>query len=423
MKKLSMAVAGIAMAFGAAMAQDTILIRNAHIHTGAGQEIPGGSVLIQKGKIAGVGAKLAAPKGAAIIDAKGMHLYPGMIDSATAIGLTEIGAVRETNDTNELGEFNPQLRALIAVNPESEHIDVTRANGITSVMTLPAGGIISGQGSLIHLDGWTWEEMSLAPNVTIRLNFPVIAPISAGPGNRSSSGYEDARKRYEEQLDRLRLFLEEARRYEKAKRAGTTAMQSDPKFEAMLPVLTGKTPLFVFAAKERAILDVIQFARREKLKIILAGVREPGKALAEIVKDKIPVILPETHSLPLEEDDAYDSQYTLPAELHQAGVKFAFGSFDTQFSRNLPYQAAAAVAFGLPKDVALKAVTSNAAEIWGLGSQLGTIEEGKLADLILTDGDPLEARTQIRQMFIAGKPVSLESRHTRLYEKYSKRPQ
>ncbi|MCC6292075.1 MAG: amidohydrolase family protein [Bryobacterales bacterium] len=419
MKRLLMVLAGAA----AAMAQDTILIRNAHIHPVAGQEIPGGSVLIQKGKIAGVGVKLAAPKGATVIDAKGMHLYPGMIDSATAIGLTEIGAVRETNDTNELGEYNPQLRALIAVNPESEHIDVTRANGITSVMTLPAGGVISGQGALIHLDGWTWEEMSVAPSVAIRLNFPVLAVSSAGPGSRSSQGYEDAKKRYEEQLDRLRLFLEDARRYDKAKRASAATVSPDPKFEAMLPVLSGKTPLLVVAVRERAILDAIQFARREKLKIILAGVREPGKALAEMAKDKIPVILPETHALPLEEDDAYDSQYTLPAELHQAGIKFAFGSFDTQFARNLPYQAAAAVAFGLPKDVALKAVTSNAAEIWGLGSQLGTIEEGKLADLILTDGDPLETRTQIRQMFIGGRPVSLESRHTRLYEKYSKRPQ
>jgi len=405
-----------------ALAQDTVLIRNAYIHPVVGQEIPSGSVLIQGGKIAGVGAKLAAPKGATVIDAKGLHLYPGMINSATSIGLSEIGAVRETNDISELGDFNPHLRALIAVNPESEHIAVTRANGITAVMTLPQGGIISGQGALIHLDGWTWEEMNLKGDAVVRLNYPAIVTSSGDFFNPRETAYAEAKKRYEEDVQKLRLFFEDARRYEKAKAAGGAGFQPDPKLEAMLPVLAGKRPMMVVAQRERAILDAIAFARRERVKIVLAEVREPGKALAEIVKDKIPVILGETHSLPVEEDAPYDSQYTLPAELNKAGVKFAFGSFDNQFARNLPYQAAAAVAFGLPKDVALKALTLNAAEIWGLGSQLGSIEEGKLADLILTDGDPLETKTQVRQMFIQGKSVSLDSKHTKLYEKYSKRP-
>jgi imidazolonepropionase-like amidohydrolase len=407
----------------AALAQDTILIRNAYIHPGVGEEIPSGSVLIQGGKIAGVGAKLAAPKGATVIDAKGLHLYPGMINSATNIGLSEIGAVRETNDVSELGDFNPQLRALIAVNPESEHIAVTRANGITSVMTLPQGGIISGQGALIHLDGWTWEEMNVKGDAVVRLNFPVIAASSGEFFNQRATPYSEAKKRYDEELEKLRLFFEDARRYEKAKTAAGAGFQVDPKLEAMLPVLAGRRPILVVAQRERAVLDAIAFARRERVRIILGEVREPGKALAEIVKDKIPVILGETHTLPIEEDAAYDSQYTLPAELHKAGVKFAFGSFDNQFARNIPYQAAAAVAFGLPKEVALKALTVNAAEIWGLGNQLGTIQEGKIADLILTDGDPLETKTQVRNMFIQGRAVSLESKHTRLNEKYSKRPQ
>ncbi|MBN8729949.1 MAG: amidohydrolase family protein [Acidobacteria bacterium] len=407
----------------AAPAQETILIRNAYIHPVVGEELPSGSVLIQGGKIAGVGVKLAAPKGATVIDAKGLHLYPGLINSATNIGLSEIGAVRETSDTNELGDFNPQLRALIAVNPESEHIAVTRANGITSVVTLPQGGIISGQGAMIHLDGWTWEEMSVKGDVVVRLNFPVIAASSGEFFNSRATAYGEAKKRYDEELEKLRLFFEDARRYEKAKSAGGAGFQTDPKLEAMLPVLAGRRPVLVVARRERTILDAIAFARRERVKIILAEVREPGKALAEIVKDKIPVILGETHTLPAEEDAAYDSQYTLPAELHKAGVKFAFGSFDNQFARNVPYQAAAAVAFGLPKEVALKALTVHAAEIWGLGGQLGSIQEGKVADLILTDGDPLETKTQVRSLFIQGKQVSLDSKHTKLYEKYSRRPQ
>jgi imidazolonepropionase-like amidohydrolase len=315
------------------------------------------------------------------------------------------------------------LRALIAVNPESEHIAVTRANGITSVMTLPQGGIISGQGALIHLDGWTWEEMNVKGDAVVRLNFPVIAASSGEFFNQRATPYSEAKKRYDEELEKLRLFFEDARRYEKAKTAAGAGFQVDPKLEAMLPVLAGRRPILVVAQRERAVLDAIAFARRERVRIILGEVREPGKALAEIVKDKIPVILGETHTLPIEEDAAYDSQYTLPAELHKAGVKFAFGSFDNQFARNIPYQAAAAVAFGLPKEVALKALTVNAAEIWGLGNQLGTIQEGKIADLILTDGDPLETKTQVRNMFIQGRAVSLESKHTRLNEKYSKRPQ
>jgi imidazolonepropionase-like amidohydrolase len=326
----------LAGAAALAVAQETILIRNATIHPISGQDITNGSVLIQGGKIAGVGQKLTAPKGATIIDAKGLHLYPGMIDSATGIGLSEIGAVRETIDTTELGDYNPQLRALIAINPETEHIGVTRANGITSVLTLPAGGVISGQGALIHLNGWTWEEMNIKGDTAVRLNFPVIPATRGEFFNRQAEPYEEAKRRYEEQVEKLRLFFEDARRYEKAKAAGGAGFTTDPKLEAMLPVLSGKRTLMVVAVREKTIIDAIAFARRERLHIVLAGIREPGKALAEIVKDKIPVILPETHSLPLDEDDAYDSQYTLPAELHKAGVKFAFGTFDTNSREIFP---------------------------------------------------------------------------------------
>ena len=171
-----------------------------------------------------------------------------------------------------------------------------------------------------------------------------------------------------------------------------------------------------------AVKDALAFAAREKVKIILAGVREAGSAVKEIAEKKIPVILGGTLELPLEEDAAYDSPFTLPGELHKAGVTFAFGTFSVQFARNLPFQAASAVGFGLPYEEALKAVTINAAKIWGVDDRIGSIEKGKWADLILTDGDPLEARSQVKQMWIQGRPVSLETRHTKLFEQYTKRP-
>jgi imidazolonepropionase-like amidohydrolase len=194
------------------------------------------------------------------------------------------------------------------------------------------------------------------------------------------------------------------------------------KFEAMLPVLERKTPVILFAQRERAVRAALDFVSRQSLRAILAGVREPGESLPEIAKRNIPVILGETLALPLEEDSPYDGAFTLPAEMHKAGVLIAFGTFNSSAVRNLPYQAATAAAFGLPQAEALKAVTLNPAKIWGMEDKIGSIQPGRAADLILTDGDPLETRTQIKQMWIRGKPVSLESRHTRLYEKYLNRP-
>ena len=415
---------------------ESYLLRGATVHTVGNGDIANGSVLIVNGKIAGVGEKLSAPRGATVIEAKGLHVYPGMVDSATQIGLSEIGSVRETNDLNEIGEFNPQLRALIAVNPESEHIPVTRVNGITSVITMPAGiggtggagsplaeGIIQGQAALIHLDGWTWEEMEVKRSAAMMMRFPTMRTstysMAQGPGRRP---FTEAQREYDQAIQRRHEFFEQARRYQRAKAAGGKNFETDLKLEAMLPVLEGKMPLMVIAPRERTIRDAVKFAQDEKIRIVLAAVREPGAMLPELKAKNIPVILGQVLELPLEEDDAYDAPFTLPLQLHQAGVKFAFGTFTTQFSRNLPYEAAAAVAFGLPKEAAMRALTLTPAEIWGVEQQIGSIAEGKLADLIVADGDLLEARTQVKHLFIKGKPVDLSSKHTRLYDKYKNRP-
>ena len=418
----TLAIAVLCLLPPAACAQETLLLRGATVHPVSGPDIANGAVLVRDGKIVEVGAKVVAPRGARVIDLKGLHLYPGLIDSATDIGLAEISSVQETRDTAEIGDFNPQLRAIIAVNPASEHIPVTRANGITTVATLPDGGILCGQAALIHLDGWTWQEMEIRPSPAMIMRFPVIqtgpARFAEVPGF-ARTPYAEARRNYEQRLRQLEQFFEQARRYQKAKAAG--AFEKDLKLEAMLPVLEKKLPVVVFAQRERAIREALSFAERMQIRMVLASGEEAWKVASELKAKNVPVILGPTLRLPTQEDDPYDKPVTQPAELHKAGVKIAFGSFSNSFARNLPYQAANAVAFGLPYQEALKALTINAAEIWGVGDLLGSIEKGKLADLIVTDGDPLETRTQIKQCFIAGRPVDLDNKHLRLYKKYLER--
>jgi imidazolonepropionase-like amidohydrolase len=408
-----------AVSLGAA--DNNVLLRGGTIHPVSGLDVANGSVLVRDGKIVEVGTRVTAPKGVRVVDVKGLHVYPGLIDSATELGLSEVSSVRETVDSSEIGDFNPQVRAVIAVNPASEHIPVTRANGITTAIAAPGGGLIGGQAAMIHLDGWTWEDMAVRPSAGMMLTFPTIA----GGGGRGGffggppTPFAEARKNYERRLQQLHEFFEQARRYKQAKAAGG---ETDLKYEAMLPVLEGKLPLVIRASRERAIRDALKFIEREKVRAIIADGSEAYKLAAELKAKDVPVILGPTLRLPLEEDEPYDLPATIPSLLHKAGVKFAFGSFGNQFARNLPYQAANAVAYGLPYEEALKAVTLRAAEIWGVAAELGSIEKGKLADLIVTAGDPLETKTQVKYSFIGGRQVDLSSKHLRLYEKYRARP-
>jgi len=405
---------------------NSFLLRGATIHTMAGRDIKNGSILVRNGKIAGVGENLSAPAGVKVVEASGMQVYPGMIDSASTIGLSEIGAVRETSDVAEIGKFNPQLRASIAVNPDSEHIPVTRANGITSVIALPDGVGLSGQASLINLNGWTTEEMEVKRSAAMHLHMPTIGG-SPGRGYAAMFGgprvtYEEAKKNFAKEMADLNNFFEEAHRYSQAKAAKLPGFQTNLKLEAMLPVIEGKTPLLITAVRERAIRDAITFSDKQKIKIILCQAADADKVAADLKSRNIPVVLGPTLSLPLEDDDPYDRPFNTPANLYKAGVKFSFGTFSNEFSRNLPYQAAAAIGFGLPREEAMKAITVNAAQIWGVANQLGTIEEGKSADFMVTNGDPLEESTQVRQLFIRGKVVDLENKHHQLYERYKARP-
>ena len=424
-------------ALASAASNDTFLLRDADVYPVTSAPMKGVSVLVKDGKIAEIGPKIVAPKGMKVVEAKGLRVYPGMIDSATNLGLSEVGAVRETVDTGELGELMPQLRALASVNPDSELFGVARVNGITSAMTYPGGGrgggaqLISGQAALIHTSGWTWEDMAVRPSAAVCVQFPAL-----GRGGRGyipddvlgmlgeagpAGGYTQALRTYQQQISKLSDFFEEARRYQKAKAAHQPGFVPNLKYEAMQPVLERKTPLAVSVSSPKTIHDAIAFAEKQNVRIVLLQPRELGPAAAELKAKNVPVILGKVLALPGNEDDPYDEAFTLPEEVHKAGIKFAFGTFDNEFVRNLPYQAATAVAFGLPQDEALKAITINPAEIWGVSDQVGSIETGKTADLVVTNGDPLEIQTQVKYLFVAGQEVSLENKQTRLYERYMKR--
>ncbi len=418
-----------ALAFAARAADPVLVIRGATIHTVSGKDIPNGTVVVRNGKIEAVGERVAAPAGAKVIDARGLHVYPGLIDAGTTMGLTEISSVRETVDTTELGEFNPELLAATAINPASEHISVTRANGITTVVSAPAGGVISGQAALINLAGWTAEEMAVRKSLGMTIQFPTVRMRSSeGGGVRGGRPipYNEAKRTYDRQIAALREWIEKARHYAKARQAEDPGLKRDLKLEALGPLVRGEQPAIVAVSEARDARNAIEFAGKENIKIVLVpGSRGGSSELVKVAdllkKHDIPVIVGPTLALPENEDDAYDLPYATPALLYKAGVRFCFGTFATSFSRNLPYQAAQAVAFGLPPDEALKAITLHAARILG-ATELGSIEPGKMANLIVTDGDPLESRTQVKRLIIAGRETSTDNRHKQLYEKYLARP-
>jgi imidazolonepropionase-like amidohydrolase len=409
-------------------------IKGAKVYTLAGAPIENGIVVIRDGKIAAVGANVAVPSDAQVIDATGLELYPGLFDPVTQIGLNEISQVSATMDVSELGDYNPELVAATAVNPASAHIPVTRANGITHVIAVPGstgfdaqgGGLITGQASAFNLAGWTMEDMQINRSVAMVINWPSIQTRTFDFATFSfkEKPYADAKKEYDKSINELSDWLNRARHYAQAKEKGSPALyERDIKLEALVPVVEGKLPVLVLADDFRDIQNAVEFCKKQNLKMILGSGAEAWKVKDLLKANKIPVVLGPTERLPEQEDTPYDKPMTQPSELLAAGIPFAFSSFGTAFSRRLPDYAGTAVAYGLPHDEAIKAVTINAAQIFGIADQVGTIETGKLANLIVTNGDPLEIQTQVKFLFIKGQLTSTDNRHRDLYEQYRKRPQ
>ncbi|MDT8341215.1 MAG: amidohydrolase family protein [Longimicrobiales bacterium] len=402
----------------------TVAVRGATLHTLAGEPVVGNVVAVD-GRITAVGPDAVIPAGASVIDGAGRHVYPGLFDAATQLGLTEIGAVDVTNDSREQGLFNPHLRAMTAVHPPSEHIPVARANGVTHTLTLPRGGAggIAGQGSLLNLDGWTVEEMVVAPGAALVVEWP---RKRGGPGRFGGFGPgaggnpADLARRYQDGVEQLTAWFEAARNYRASWAGGPVGR--DLRLEALGPVLDGTLPLLIAADDGDQVRDAVTWAEEQGVRVIIAGANAAGDEAGFLAERGVGVILGPTQRLPGGPDAPYDEAYALPGRFHQAGVKIAFGTFNSSDSRTLPYEAAQAVPFGLPREAALRAVTVNAAELLGLGGELGTLEVGKRANFIVTDGDPLVIQTRILNLIIDGREVDTMNRHRALYERYRARP-
>jgi imidazolonepropionase-like amidohydrolase len=411
-------------------ADEIYAIRNARIYPVSGAVIENGTVVVEDGRIAAVGANAPIPARAKVIEGRGLSVYPGMIDANTTMGLTEIGSIEETVDTTDLGDFNPQLRAFDALHAESEHIPVTRVNGVTTVLSHPAGGIFSGQAALINLEGWTPGEMAVKESIGLAADLPRLSAgreFDRATFTVREPSAAEVRREYETQIRKVGDLLDAARHYLEAKEArlhdpSLPPLKYDEKLQALIPILKSERPLLAFANRRADIKGAVEFAEKQKLKVILMGGAEAGKLADYLKQHDVPVIYGPLLSLPTQEDDPYDLPYATPAILARAGVRFAIASGDTPAARNLPYDAGNAAGSGLSEEEALKAITLYPAQILGVADQLGSIEPGKRANLVVTNGSLLEIRTEVRHVFINGRPIPLESKHTRLYEKYINRP-
>jgi imidazolonepropionase-like amidohydrolase len=405
-------------------------IRNAHIVTVSGPEIDSGTLVIRDGKIEAVGTNVSVPSGAQTVDARGLWVYPGMIDAATSMGLVEVGqGAPGTVDTTEVGDLNPNAKAIIAINPHSAHIAVTRVDGVTSAVSLPLGGLISGQAAILNLVGTTPQEMAVVPYAALVINYP-RAGGSGGGGffaEPQQTNLSETMAAANRQVEQIRKLLRDAEAYGRAQEAyakDPTLPRPDQNvvFEALLPYVRGERPVLLRADRENDLRSAVKFAEEMKLKPIIIGGDDAWKIAGFLKEKNVPVILTGILDLPAREDDFYDVLYENASKLQQAGVRFCISSGDSGANvRNLPFYAGMAAAFGLPRAEALKSVTLYPAQIMNVADRLGSIEAGKIANLVVTDGDLLEARTHIRHLFIDGRAVPLTSRHTDLYDEFKNR--
>jgi len=433
------ALALLAVAAGPVAAQErtggdaavaVVVIKDARVVRVDAPTLERGTVVITGGRIAAVDENAAVPAGATVIEAAGKTLYPGLVDGLTTLGLTEIGSVSGSNDVSEVGDVNPHAKAWVAVHPHSDLLPVARANGITTALAAPNGGLVSGQSALIRLAGDTPDSLVVKAPAAMHAVYPTGRPpfdfsrIFDEPELKTfEERQKDKRKNQEKELQRLANLLEEAKAYaagvEAARNGGPVPLPDAP-LQALAPVARGELPLVFRADDEDDIRGAVKFAGDHGLKLIIAGGLEAWRC-ASLLKEKNVAVLANVDRLPAHETDPYDAAYANPAALQQAGVRFAIVSDDASQSRNLPYEAAMARAFGLPEDAALRAITLSPAEIFGVADRLGSITVGKAANLFLATGDIMDHRTQVTDVIVDGVPQSMENRHTRLYRQFKDR--
>lgn len=396
----------------------TFALTNATIETVTKGTITNGTVIISNGKITYVGAATTAPAGAEVIDCKGKWIYPGFIDAGTNLGLSEVGSDQRTRDMNEIGEVIPQMQALTAVNPNSVLIPVTRVNGVTTVLTAPVGGMFPGTAALINLHGYTPDQM-YANFKGVVVNFPSTG--RRGGFDRRSD--DDIKSATEKAMKRLNEVFDRAIQFHKLDSATKgKGIEYYPEMEAMLPAVRGERAILLEVNAAKDILEALKWIKERKLKnVILTGCREGWRVAGDIAKAGFPVVTGPVLALPSRDYDRYDKAYANPGLMKKAGVKVALRTSETENVRNLLYNAGFAATYGMGREEALRAVTIVPAEIFGVSDALGSIEVGKAANLVVSDGDPFETKTNIIHVFIDGWQIPLVSRHTQLYDEFLKR--
>lgn len=379
-----------------------IALTNAVIHPVAAAEIPSGTLVFDKGRITAMGTKVEIPASAEVIDLEGKHVYPGLIEAHSQLGLREISSTKATIDSYELGQINPGLRAHVAVNPDSEVIPVTRANGVLLTLTSPSGSLVSGRASVIHLDGWTYEQMTLKPDAALAIRWPSR----------------------DEDINELRKLFVDAKAWKAGRANPASGQRYDVRLDAMLPVLDGSIPLLISADSAARIQSAVAFAAQHGVRMILFGGYDAVECAELLRQYDVPVIINAIHRDPLRDHEDYDSAFTLPLRLQKAGIRYCIsgsGRAETWNTRNLPYQAGTAVAWGLDREEALRSITLYPAQILGIDDRVGSLALDKDATLIVTEGNPLETESHVTHAWIQGRKVDLTSRHTQLRDKYTEK--
>lgn len=417
---LTAGVATVAFAQASPGEDGTYLIKGGTVISPDGQKTVA-NILVRNNRIAQVGPNVTATD-AKVVDATGKFIYPGMVDANTGIGLSEIGSVQTTNFRTEMGQFNPQLKALVGLQVESEILGVTRANGVTSVVTTPTGGAIAGQATLINTAGWTWEDLAVTRDAGIVFNLPSLN--AGGRGGRGGGG-GGGRGRGGATVDPAQLvadfneFMQNAKAYDQGRTAGSAKL--DLIYEAMRPLFAKKIPALVNANTEQQIRDAVTFGDKWGVRVVIMGGKEGWKVRKLLAEKQIPVVLGPIQQAP-EDNEPYDEIYANPGLLYDAGVKIAFSTGQGSNSRHVAFHAALAIAYGLKPEGALKGLTIWPAEIFGADKEIGSITPGKLANFFITTGDAFDLRTQVTGVFIKGREVPPDDRSNRLYLKYKARP-
>lgn len=417
----------VALFFALAAASDlraeTVALVGGTVHPVSAPEIRSGTVLFVDGKITAVGATVPLPPGTKVVDVSGKHVYPSLLPAATNLGLVEISAARATVDAAEIGDVNPEARADAAMNFDSELLPVTRSAGVLVAGVTPTGGIVSGSGAAMKLDGWTREDAALSAPAYLTVTWPDLA-IDRSPQARVSVRIQE--KRRDEAVAKLKDVFGEARAYGKARsaegKAGVPRHDFDPRLEALQPALDRKIPIFVIADRIPQIRAALAWAKEENLKIVIEGGRDAWRAAPDLAAAGVPVVLDPVIGLPTRADEPYDAPYAAPGILAKAGVRIAITEGDAQFVRNLAHQASVAMAYGLSPEKALESITLEPARILGVAERVGSLEPGKDATLFVSDRNILDFRYNVVAAYVDGRALDLSDRHKRLYERYRSRP-